>query len=1579
MSSPNPPLREMSKRSRQFWKGRDLPAKNQENANLHDQNGLLVPSKKDSIENLKKAERVTNVKSSTMFAASKELTPENIRSRSQSTTDRPMVAGSPLRPLTNSAAAAAAATAPSTAHDISERNAIDARLLLPSQQHSLNSRLSSSQQTTPSASPTKLTHQYHKSSISSRNTGAWSDSARDNSERLTKTVTFDDAPPQVNEYEMATPAPSSTTSSLHDGEYDSDEFEEESFERGSSVDIDDSFDASLEDTEKTPVVLPDDWRFMHDHHDEEEEEEEEEDEDDSTEMGDDSLTEHEDSQLMHSTASSHLDSMDASAERRPLPMPPSSSSSASPISRPLPSQVDGHAEQRASLTANDMQKVDARELSSLEERLELLRIRESAEAIKEAQRQRERRLRRGGFKQAETLDKENKRPSSSRSGQSVGSEKPSYTKVDPLVPPVQFHVSKDSALKEIRAPRPGEGDSAMEFASMNSESELIPDPDTPLPSVEHEGSGNIEIEHQYHIHDIEEEEEDQGVDEGEEDIHHLADQRAIRDVRGPSPDDHPHDQVQHAQEEESIAHDGLSTDAIPSPAHHAINEAPMRPHQQFSGDFTPGDSGLAIDSQYSESLVTDHIGDHYDDRANPVAKEAYDDYAIDGRHTPESQIDQEDADSEGTPESVIRHPIPESAYGDDTEDSFYYGDEYDEFSFEYSPEPEDVPEYIATVRAPDGHYKIRPSLTSADVQTMAAKRREISVSASFDGRQMQDAGHEYEYEEDPNDVTPTLEDDRTHDQLEVEAVKAIEEEEAHERDQQIQRDAEYLHEEQEEHEQQHIEQGDDQHHKDVEDREVIDEQYDQHLEDRHEDHQQHQRDLDQQDQERGQFEDNEEVDEHEEQEHPEFAEDEQDRGKDRSSRPSLVKLDVPVSTDNEDLSLGISEEFERLMKVRRKEEEAALEELRRSQQEQQDAQPKLSPIGTNGRPKYLMRQATKVVVASSRPSLDQNTRRKDNIAAKHRRSSQFTWTTEPWTSNKGRRQSLRNSGVGSKRRSLNAQTHQNPGQNGVDGSIEEEFADGEERGRLFVKVIGVKDLELPLPRGQRNQFSLTLDNGMHCVTTNWLDLARSAPIGQEFELVVLNDLEFQLTLQMKIDPPKPKPVERPPSPARTTFTRPKTSTFSRVFGSPKKRREMELRMQQEMEQQVERERQRHRALMAQSVDPWEKVRPLVANDGSFGRAYIALSEHEKAAFGRPYSTQVACFNEWATEATPSGTTVSRFSKKTTSTNSPMAQTPQPQRRPPYRIGTLEVQFLYVPKPKGAEDKDMPKSMNAAIREMTEAENTATKSWKGFLSQQGGDCPYWRRRFFKLQGSKLTAYHESTLQPRATINLAKAAKLVDDKSILTQKDTTTRGGARRRSAFAEDEEGYMFVEEGFRIRFGNGEVIDFYADSPAEKENWMEMLSQVVGKGSALGSGPAKAWTEIVLRRERTTGFKAGNLPSLPPANQNAAAGSSLTRPPAPGPSDRPMSRGGGLPPPSLAIQQPQPMSPSRIPRQAYPIPQANLPSPLPPSLTPHIPAGTSRSANTPAMRHSNYMAPSHVDSHMRAMQARQQKTKSMLF
>ena len=84
------------------------------------------------------------------------------------------------------------------------------------------------------------------------------------------------------------------------------------------------------------------------------------------------------------------------------------------------------------------------------------------------------------------------------------------------------------------------------------------------------------------------------------------------------------------------------------------------------------------------------------------------------------------------------------------------------------------------------------------------------------------------------------------------------------------------------------------------------------------------------------------------------------------------------------------------------------------------------------------------------------------------------------------------------------------------------------------------------------------------------------------------------------------------------------------------------------------------------------------------------------------------------------------------------------------------------------------------------------------------------------------------------------------------DASPKKGGRRKSAFAEEEEGYMFVEEGFRIRFANGETIDFYADSAAEKDGWMKVLAEVVGKDT----NKPKTWTDLVMAKQRAAALKA---------------------------------------------------------------------------------------------------------------------------
>ncbi len=80
---------------------------------------------------------------------------------------------------------------------------------------------------------------------------------------------------------------------------------------------------------------------------------------------------------------------------------------------------------------------------------------------------------------------------------------------------------------------------------------------------------------------------------------------------------------------------------------------------------------------------------------------------------------------------------------------------------------------------------------------------------------------------------------------------------------------------------------------------------------------------------------------------------------------------------------------------------------------------------------------------------------------------------------------------------------------------------------------------------------------------------------------------------------------------------------------------------------------------------------------------------------------------------------------------------------------------------------------------------------------------------------------------------------------------------------------MFVEEGFRIRFGNGEIIDFYADSAAAKDDWMKVLAEVVGKDTSA----RKTWTDLVLARERAAGGSGNAGTTAGNGNSNNSSGS----------------------------------------------------------------------------------------------------------
>lgn len=134
---------------------------------------------------------------------------------------------------------------------------------------------------------------------------------------------------------------------------------------------------------------------------------------------------------------------------------------------------------------------------------------------------------------------------------------------------------------------------------------------------------------------------------------------------------------------------------------------------------------------------------------------------------------------------------------------------------------------------------------------------------------------------------------------------------------------------------------------------------------------------------------------------------------------------------------------------------------------------------TNLQKGYLMRQNTKLVVASHRRiSEDQRPGSRKASASGYkpagtRKPSAQTWTTEPWNG-KIRRHSTRRSSISPVKPHNLGPVPPMPGHesNAIaeNGLLEEDQLDDldptGERGRLFVKVVGLKDLKLPLPKSK---------------------------------------------------------------------------------------------------------------------------------------------------------------------------------------------------------------------------------------------------------------------------------------------------------------------------------------------------------------------------------------------------------------------------------------------------------------------------------------------------------------------------------
>lgn len=322
-----------------------------------------------------------------------------------------------------------------------------------------------------------------------------------------------------------------------------------------------------------------------------------------------------------------------------------------------------------------------------------------------------------------------------------------------------------------------------------------------------------------------------------------------------------------------------------------------------------------------------------------------------------------------------------------------------------------------------------------------------------------------------------------------------------------------------------------------------------------------------------------------------------------------------------------------------------------------------------------------------------------------------------------------------------------------------------ERGKLFLRVMGMKNISLPDLHERNALFNITLDNGVHCIKTPNYKMSKSAVyVGKEFELAVGESLEFILTMKASYN--KPRETMKEIKERKVVRS---TNKIGRMFGS----REI-VTTTKFVPQEVK--------------DPWSNV---IAKDGSFARCYVDLDQYVDQITGTATNFNLNCFNEWATKSGNGA------------------------RCEPYGIAQLEVKMLFVPRSEPYEI--LPTSIKTAYESLDDLRAEKMMRLEGYLHQEGGDCESWKKRFFKLSGTNLIAHSEFSHKTRAKINLAKVVEV-----IYVDKENMNRSSSNYRN-FSD----ILLVENAFKIRFANGEIIDFGAPNKDEKIRWITAIQEIV--------------------------------------------------------------------------------------------------------------------------------------------------------
>ena len=325
-----------------------------------------------------------------------------------------------------------------------------------------------------------------------------------------------------------------------------------------------------------------------------------------------------------------------------------------------------------------------------------------------------------------------------------------------------------------------------------------------------------------------------------------------------------------------------------------------------------------------------------------------------------------------------------------------------------------------------------------------------------------------------------------------------------------------------------------------------------------------------------------------------------------------------------------------------------------------------------------------------------------------------------------------------------------------------------EQGRLFLKVENVNGLKLPDMKRYNAKFQLTLDNGIHCIKTDFADIGdgNTIKINKEFELIVAEKLDIVLTLKLKYDKPLPQKIQV--SEKKTVKSK---GLKGKLFG----KKDVQI-------------------VKKMVTKPAEEdlLSSYIASDGSFSKLKISFDDYKQQIFGKPSTYSLTCYNEWKSTKASSGV-VKNYK--------------------PIAICALNMKMMFLPRI--SEKEIFPLSINNALSQLREMRNFAEVQHEGFLWQEGGDVQVSTRRMYKLNNYDMQAFNISNNKLKAKINMKKVIDVVSPQT-----------GSAQGKRVISDYDG-MLLNHGFRIVFANKEHIDFGCDTAAERDAWVEKIQELI--------------------------------------------------------------------------------------------------------------------------------------------------------